>query len=292
MSVTLSAHAKVNLTLEVLGKRPDGYHEIATVLQTISLADTVAMEEAETLELRCDVPGLRSNDNLVLKSARLLQRATGCRKGAVIDLVKRIPLAAGLGSGSTDAAAALAGLNRLWGLRLPVERLQEVAAEVGSDVPFFLHGGTAVAGGRGEKVTPLAPVGETWMVLLSPQFGAVGNKTAKMYSLLEPSHHTSGQLTQEFADNCALGGSVDPGRMFNVFENVAFDFFPGLSSYRSLLAEAGAECVHLAGSGPALFAPVRDRRVGQAVLNKLETGGYEAYLVRSVSGEPPPSGCD
>jgi len=292
MSVTLRAHAKVNLTLEVLGERSDGYHEIATVLQTISLADTIGIEEAETLELRCDVPALRSNDNLVLKAARILQGTTACGKGAVIDLVKRIPVAAGLGSGSTDAAAALMGLNLLWGLHLPVERLQEVGAEVGSDVPFFLHGGTAVARGRGEKVTPLAPVGETWMVLLSPHLGAVGNKTAKMYSLLEASHHTSGQLAQEFADNCGGGGSVDLGRLFNVFENVAFDFFPGLSSYRSLLAEAGAECVHLAGAGPALFAPVRDRQAGQGVLNKLEAGGHEAYLVRSVGAEASPSGCD
>jgi 4-diphosphocytidyl-2-C-methyl-D-erythritol kinase len=292
MSVTLSAYAKVNLTLEVLGKRSDGYHEIATVLQTISIADTLVMRDAELLELRCDTPGFRSDDNLVLKAARMFQGATGCRNGAAIHLVKRIPLTAGLGSGSTDAAAALIGLNRLWELNLPLERLEEVAASIGSDVPFFLHGGTAVARGRGEKVTPLAPVAQTWMVLLNPQLGAVKNKTAKMYALLEPSHHTSGQLTQEFADNCRSGGTLDPARLFNVFENVAFDFFAGLSSCRSHLAEAGAECVHLAGAGPALFAPVPDRRVGQAVLNKLETDGHEAYLVRTVSAEPPPSGCD
>jgi 4-diphosphocytidyl-2-C-methyl-D-erythritol kinase len=292
MSITLSAYAKVNLTLEVLGKRPDGYHEIASILQTVSLADTIAMEEAGTLELRCDVPQLQSSDNLVVNSARMLQRATGCSKGAIIDLVKRIPMAAGLGSGATDAAAALIGLNSLWELHLPIEELEEVAAGIGSDVPFLLRGGTAVASRRGEKVAPLAPVGETWIVLLRPRLGAVKNKTASMYALLQPSHYTSGQLTHEVAEDCSRGAALDTARLFNVFENVAFDFFPGLSSYRSLLAEAGAGCVHLAGAGPALFAPVRDRWEGQAILNRLETGGHEAYLVRTMSAQHLPSGCD
>ena len=292
MSITLSAYAKVNLTLEVLSKRPDGYHEVATVLQTVSLADTIVMQEAGALEVRCDVSDLESTDNLVFSSARMLQRATGCARGAIIDLVKRIPMAAGLGSGATDAAAALIGLNTLWGLALPRQRLEEVAAAIGSDVPFLLHGGTAVATGRGEIVRPLAPVGEMWMVLLSPRLGAVKNKTASMYALLEPSHYTSGQLTRELAENCGSGAAVDTGQLFNVFENVAFDFFPGLSSYRSILTEAEAQCVHLAGAGPALFAPVRDRREGQATLSRLETGGHEAYLVRTVSAQPPPPGCD
>jgi 4-diphosphocytidyl-2-C-methyl-D-erythritol kinase len=167
-----------------------------------------------------------------------------------------------------------------------------MSAEVGSDVPFFLYGGTALARGRGEIVTALPPVRETWMVLLMPDLDTGENKTAEMYSRLEASHHTSGELTQEFIDQCAIEGTVDPDRMFNVFENVAFDFFPGLASYRSLLAEAGAAFVHVAGAGPALFAPVPDRWVGQAVLSKLETGGHEAYLVHTVSPESLPSGYD
>ena len=292
MSVTLSAYAKVNLTLEVLGKRPDGYHEVATVLQTVSLADTLAVEEAGELGVRCDVPDLQSTDNLVVNSARALQRATGCTRGAIIELVKRIPIAAGLGSGATDAAAALIGLNTVWELALPLQRLEEVAAGIGSDVPFLLRGGTAIASGRGENVRPLAPVEEMWMVLLSPRLGAVKDKTASMYALLDPSHYTSGQLTKTFAETCGSGAALDAARLFNVFEDVAFDFFAGLSSYRSILTEAGAGCVYLAGAGPALFAPVRDRQEGQAILNRLETGGHEAYLVRTVSAQPPPPGCD
>ncbi|GAG13405.1 unnamed protein product, partial [marine sediment metagenome] len=168
MSLTLPAYAKINLTLEALAKRADGYHEIVTVLQTVSLVDTLTFEPGESLDLSCNIPSLQSADNLVLKAASLLKEKTGCLKGASIRLTKGIPIAAGLGSGATDAAATLVGLNRLWELNLPPQRLMELAANLGSDAPFFLCGGTALAKGRGEKVTPLPPAPELWMVLLRP----------------------------------------------------------------------------------------------------------------------------
>jgi len=160
MSLTLPAYAKINLTLEALAKRADGYHEIVTVLQTVSLVDTLTFEPGESLDLSCNIPSLQSADNLVLKAATLLKEETGCLKGASIRLTKGIPIAAGLGSGATDAAATLVGLNRLWELNLPPQRLMELAANLGSDVPFFLCGGTALAKGRGEKVIPPPPAPE------------------------------------------------------------------------------------------------------------------------------------
>jgi 4-diphosphocytidyl-2-C-methyl-D-erythritol kinase len=282
MSLTLQAYAKINLTLEVLAKRPDGYHEISTILQAISLADTLTFESSGSLDFRCDVSSLKTPDNLVLKAARLLQETTGSNKGAIIQLTKRIPIAAGLGSGSTDAAATLVGLNQLWELNLPLERLVELASKLGSDVAFFLYGGTALAKGRGEEITLLPPAPELWLVLLKPAVKPVPNKTAQLYSQLNPSHYTSGQHTRKLVTHLNHGGNVDDSFLFNVFEQVAFNFFPKLSESRASLLKAGARSIHLAGSGPTLFALAHDKEHGDFILENIKSDGLEAYLVHTV----------
>jgi len=286
MTLTLQAHAKLNLTLEVLVKRPDGYHEISTILQAISLVDTITFELGESLDFHCNVPSLQTPDNLVLKAARLLRETTSSNKGAQISLTKTIPVAAGLGSGSTDAAAALVGLNQLWELNLSLEKLAELAAKLGSDAAFFLHGGTALALGRGEQITPLPPTPQLWLVLLQPSVEPVPNKTAQLYSQLNPSHFTSGQYTQKLVAHLNHSGKVEDSFLFNVFEQVALDFFPKLSEYRSILLKAGARSVHLGGSGPALFALVPDKARGEAILKRLENEGQKAYLVHAVDRAP------
>jgi 4-diphosphocytidyl-2-C-methyl-D-erythritol kinase len=281
MILTLPAYAKINLTLEVLSRRSDGYHEIASVFQAISLTDTLTFEPAETLEFHCDVPELQTPDNLVLKAAKLLKEVLGYKKGARIKLIKKIPLAAGLGSGSTDAAVTLLGLNKLWGLNLAHDKLLELAAKLGSDVPFFLYGGTALAQGRGEKVTPLPSTPETWIILLKSPFDPVANKTAQLYSRLNPSHFTYGQHTERLVAHLKHGGNIESSFLYNVFEQVAFDFFPALSDYRSRLIKAGARQAHLAGSGPTLFALMPDRSRGEAVLKNLKAEGLEAHLIHT-----------
>ncbi len=286
MSLTIRAFAKINLTLEALAKRDDGYHEVATVLQTISLADTLSIETGDTLEFSCSVPGLQSGDNLVLRAAKMLREAAGCARGAHIKLTKGIPIAAGLGSGATDAAAALVGLNRLWETNLPPQRLSEIAAGLGSDVASFIYGGTVLAKGRGEKVAYLPPLQETWLVLLMPQIDTIPNKTAQLYAKLDPSHFTSGQFTERLVNHLYEGASINASLLYNVFEQVAFDFFAGLSGYNSIFMKAGAVTVHLAGAGPCLFTLVSDENSGKAVLSNLEAEGQEAYLVRTTDAEP------
>jgi len=286
MSLSIRAYAKANLTLEVLGQRDDGYHEIASVLQTISLADTLSFDRSETLEFHCDVPSLRSADNLVLRAAKLLGGATGCGKGASIHLTKEIPVAAGLGSGATDAAATLVGLDRLWETNLPLQRLAELAADLGSDVAFFLYGGTALAKGRGEQVTPLPPVAEQWMVLLRPPIEPIPDKTAQLYSRLNKAHFTSGMVTERLVGYLREGTRMDAPLLYNVFEHVAFDFFPALPDYRSRFLATGAVSVHLAGAGPTLFTLVPDQDRGKAILTNLEAEGLEAYLVHTVVAAP------
>jgi 4-diphosphocytidyl-2-C-methyl-D-erythritol kinase len=282
MSLTLKAYAKINLTLEVLAKRPDGYHDISTILQAVSLADNLTFAQSKTLDFRCNVPILQTPDNLVLKAARLLQGTADSDKGATIHLTKSIPIAAGLGSGATDAAATLLGLNQLWQLNFSLDRLTELAAKLGSDVAFFLFGGTALAQGRGEQITPLPPVPHLWLVLLQPAIEPVPSKTAQLYSQLNPSHFTPGQFTEKLVAHLNHGGKVEDSFLFNAFERVAFNFFPGLSEYRSSLLKAGARSVHLAGSGPALFTLVPDKARGEAILKRLENEGQKAYLVHTV----------
>jgi 4-diphosphocytidyl-2-C-methyl-D-erythritol kinase len=286
MSLTIRAYAKINLTLEALAKRDDSYHEIATVIQTISLADTLSFEPGGVLEFSCSVPGLQSSDNLVLRAAKMLGEATGCGRGAQIKLTKVIPVAAGLGSGATDAAAALVGLNRLWETNLPPQRLSELAADLGSDVASFLCGGTVLAKGRGEKVAYLPPLPEAWLVLLMPQIDPIPNKTAQLYSKLDPSHFTSGQFTERLVNHFYEGAIIDASLLYNVFEQVAFDFFTGLSEYRAVLVQAGADNVHLAGAGPCLFTVASSEAGGKSILNDLEEAGYEAYLVCTVDAKP------
>jgi 4-diphosphocytidyl-2-C-methyl-D-erythritol kinase len=192
-----------------------------------------------------------------------------------------------LGSGSTDTAATLVGLNQLWELNLSLDKLTDLAAKLGSDIAFFLHGGTALAKGRGEEITPLPPAPELWLVLLKPAVKPVPNKTAQLYSRLNPSHYTSGQHTRKLVTHLNHGGNADDSFLFNVFEQVAFDFFPKLSDYRSSLLKAGARNVHLAGSGPTLFALAPDKSRGEAILSRLKKEGLEAYLVHTVNAAPP-----
>lgn len=284
--LTLSAPAKINLSLEVLARREDGYHEIASVLQTIDLADTLSFEPAERLSFECLDPGAVRADLLeevLLQAARLLQQETGCGKGAAIRVDNvRIPRAAGLGSSSSDSAAILRGLSELWSLGLSGDRLCQLASNLGSDTPFFIFGGTALAEGRGERISPLPAPPTTWLVLLSPPIVPVPGKTARMYGMLSTSDFTSGGFTRELA-SCLQAGNADTGMMYNAFGRPAFDFFEGLADYRRRFISAGAERVHLAGSGPALFTIVPDEAGGQALANRLKDEGLDALVTRTVS---------
>ena len=277
--LTLNAYAKVNLTLEVLGRRDDGYHDIVSVMQTIDLHDTLTLEPADKITLECDRSELQSPDNLALRAATALSEMAGCSEGVRMQLRKCIPVSAGLGGGSSDAAAALRGLNELWGLALPVEQLATVATQLGSDVGFFLHGGTAMAHGRGEVVRPLPPADLNWMVLLIPPIEVVA-KTATLYGALGDGHFTKGALTRKLEARIRGGGDAPPQFLFNAFDAVAFDAFLGLDQYWNTFHSLGAREIHLAGSGPGMFAPVSRKEVGTALHLLLKHRfGWDAHLV-------------
>ena len=283
--ITLDACAKVNLTLEVLGRRDDGYHDLVSLTQAVSLHDTLTFAPTDGLELVCDAPELAGCGNLAYRAARLLRETAGVSDGARISISKRIPVAAGLGGGSSDAAATLTALNRLWGLGLSLGELTPLAARLGSDVPFFLHGGTAMVSGRGERVTPLPPANLEWLIVASPAI-SVPNKTATLYGRLTAANYTRGALTRRLAARIRGGGDVPPQFLFNTFDDVAFDAFPGLRDCWDAMHALGAREVHLAGSGPSLFAPVSSREVGSALqLLLTHQHGVEAHLVSACVGD-------
>jgi 4-diphosphocytidyl-2-C-methyl-D-erythritol kinase len=279
--LTVSAYAKLNLTLEVLGKRSDGYHEIASVMQTIELHDTLSFKLDEHIHLVCNIPELTSSDNLVVKAAKLLQEVAGSSCGAFISLDKGIPHSCGLGGGSSDAAATLGALNELWGLSLPPRSLVMLAPHLGADCAFFIQGGTALVEGKGEKVTLLPPPPKSWMVLLKPPF-VLDGKTQRLYTSLNESHFTSGQLSSRIAQWLREGKEISPSLFYNTFEQVAFALFPNLGEYWRRFIQAGADSVHLAGAGPCLFTMTKDKSQGEKIYHRLRCEGAQVYLVQTL----------
>lgn len=280
--LTLLAPAKLNLTLEVLSQRPDGFHEIRSIMQTINLCDSLQFKLSQSIEVKCDKPAWNLDKSLVSKVISLLKEETGCSKGVKIEINKIIPLASGLGGDSSDAATILRGLNKLWGLGLSEERLVDLAAELGSDVPFFLYGGTALAKGRGEWLTPLPPLPRTWVVLMMPHLPQLDKKTERLYRGLSDSLYTTGEITDRLLIALNRGEKLRASMLFNVFEGIAGDNFAGLEEYRQSFLKAGAKEVHLAGSGPALFSLTRDKFQAESISKHLKEEGLECYLVDTM----------
>jgi 4-diphosphocytidyl-2-C-methyl-D-erythritol kinase len=284
-AVVIWAPAKVNLYLEVLGKRPDGYHEIASLMVAVSRYDTLEFRDDASgqIVLDCDHPGLSTGpDNLVCRAAELLRERTGCRRGARVRLVKRIPLAAGLAGGSSDAAATLAGLNRLWRLGLAPSDLATLGAEIGSDVAFFLAAPAAWCTGRGERVEPARLGKPLYFVLACPP---VGLATATVYRCLTvPAAPESGDAMRQ----AAADGDVDEigRRLHNRLQPVAEKLCPEVAALRTRLEGLGPAGQLMSGSGTALFALCRDHPEALRVARELRNGADNGvrprvFIVRS-----------
>lgn len=263
--LTADCPAKINLGLEVVGRRADGYHELTTIMQAISPADTLTVEPADEVTLTCSEPALATADNLCLRAAAALQAATGTRRGARLHLVKRIPVAAGLGGGSSDAAAALRLLNQLWGTGSTEEDLVALAAGLGADVPFFLNGPIALATGIGEVLEPLPSIRPSaWLVLLRPMLD-VAEKTARLYQALTPTDWSDGERTRAQAARLRAGLGLDPALLVNAFRRPLLTEYPAVMAAELALRAAGATAVFPAGSGPTLVALCADEARAMAL---------------------------
>jgi len=283
-SLTVRAPAKVNLFLAVRGERPDGYHEVETVLQAVSLWDELILRRGRGITVTCGNPDVPSGDNnLCCRAARLLAERTGHdieAAGVAIVLRKNIPMQAGLGGGSSDAAATLVGLNRLWGLRLRRQELIQIAAEIGADVPFFIHGGAALGTGRGERLQRLAPGPVLHMVVANR---GPGVSTAWAYSRWRPGARGP-SLRRTLA---ALGaGSPDAvaAALRNDLEAAVLPHRSDIAELKARLMEAGAVGTLMCGSGSAVFGLFQTPRAAQDIAQSVCKNGIWARVVRSIRG--------
>ncbi|WP_100332730.1 4-(cytidine 5'-diphospho)-2-C-methyl-D-erythritol kinase [Bacillus xiapuensis] len=287
MKLMMKAPAKINLTLDVLYKREDGYHEVEMIMTTVDLADRIELEPLRTDEIRIIshnrfVPD--DSRNLAYQAARLLKERYHIRSGVAISIEKLIPVAAGLAGGSSDAAAALKGLNQLWGLGLSLDELAKLGAEIGSDVSFCVYGGTALAKGRGEQIQRLPAPPNCWVVLAKPTIGvstAEVYKNLKLERLKHPDTAAMKQAieTQNYESMCAHIG--------NVLESVTLKLHPEVAQIKEQMERFGADAVLMSGSGPTVFGLIQHDSRMHRVYNGLRGFCDQVYAVRLLGDGNP-----
>jgi len=280
----VKAPAKINLTLDVLYKRPDNYHEVEMVMTTVDLADRICLESREdgVIEI-ISTDNFVPNDhrNFAYQAARLVKDTYGIGQGVSITIEKEIPIAAGLAGGSSDAAATLKGLNELWNLGLSIDELAELGAKIGSDVSFCVYGGTALATGRGEKIQELSAPPNCWVVLAKPKIGV---STAEVYGGLKVEgleHPNTKQMmhaieTEDYELLCKSLG--------NVLETVTFKLHPEVVMLKEQMKRFGADATLMSGSGPTVFGLVDSEARVSRIYNGLRGFCEEVYAVR-ILGE-------
>jgi 4-diphosphocytidyl-2-C-methyl-D-erythritol kinase len=280
LKLLVKAPAKINLSLDVLHKRPDGYHEVKMVMTTIDLADRI-----ELTLLNEDAIYITSYDrfvpddhrNLAYQAANLLKKRFGIKQGVHISITKVIPVAAGLAGGSSDAAATLRGLNKLWNLGLSLDELAEIGAEIGSDVSFCVYGGTAIATGRGEKIQPIKAPPHCWVVLAKPTIGVSTAEVYRNLDLRSVSHpDVDGMVKaiheQNYEKICQLLG--------NALESVTLKMYPEVAQIKEQMKRFGADAVLMSGSGPTVFGLVQHDSRMHRIYNGLRGFCNQVFAVR------------
>lgn len=279
------SYAKVNLTLDVLGRRDDGYHELVTIMQTLDLYDTLCltMIEEDCVRINCTRSNLNNDSNLALRAAEAMRQYLGLKQGLTIELQKQVPVAGGLGGGSSNAAAVLLALQQWWQLPLSPTEMQGIAAALGSDVPFFLIGGLAQCTGRGERIAPLAPRWPNqmrWILLLKP---AIDVSTATVYRSLTANDYSDGEPSRLLLAALHSSSNFQLDYLHNSLERGVLERYPTVAQAREDLRKAGAPCVRLSGSGPTLFAPFTTLTHAALVQQQLQNQGYEVYLTHPTA---------
>lgn len=282
MRILEKAPAKINLSLDVHGKRPDGYHEVEMVMTTIDLADRLELTELAKDEIRISSHNRFVPDdqrNLAYQAAKLLKTRFGIQKGVSIVITKAIPVAAGLAGGSSDAAAALRGLNRLWKLNLSLDELAELGAEIGSDVSFCVHGGTALATGRGEKLKHIVTPPHCWVILAKPVIGVSTAEVYRQYDASKVEHPNVQRMIEaiEAKDYKEMCGSLG-----NVLESVTLKMYPEVDMIKRQMKRFGADAVLMSGSGPTVFGLIQYESKVQRIYNGLRGFCDQVYAVRMI----------
>lgn len=282
--LTLKGKAKINLTLDVLYKRTDGFHQVEMIMQAVELADILSLEEKNSgnISITTNLPYLPCDQrNLAYQAVRLIKDTYKIKQGVHISLEKKIPMSAGLAGGSTDAASVLLGLNTLWNLGLSLEQLEVLGAKLGSDVPFCLRGGTMLATGRGEILTPLAPLPVCYVVLAKPRISVstawVYGKYRKEAVLAHPD--TAG--VQRALQQGDLSAVVS--RLNNVLESVTIAEYPQIRKLKESMMEHGAMASLMSGSGPTVFGLVADKNQAEYIAEKLRSQSDAEIMITKTA---------
>ncbi|MEH6940698.1 4-(cytidine 5'-diphospho)-2-C-methyl-D-erythritol kinase [Bacillus sp. JJ722] len=285
MKLMEKAPAKINLALDVLYKRPDQYHEVEMIMTTVDLADRIELEEKKVDEIKIFSHNRYVPDderNLAYQAASLLKRRYHIKQGVNITIEKNIPVAAGLAGGSSDAAATLRGLNKLWQLGLSLDELAEIGSEIGSDVSFCVYGGTALATGRGEKIKHLTSPPKCWVVLAKPVMGVSTADIYKRLDVAEVNHPNIEGMVDAIAKN---DYQMVCDHVGNVLEQVTLSLYPEVSNIKKQMKKFGADAVLMSGSGPTVFGLVEYDSRMHRVYNGLRGFCEQVHAVRLL-GEP------
>jgi 4-diphosphocytidyl-2-C-methyl-D-erythritol kinase len=269
--LAIQSPSKVNLFLEILGPRPDGYHDLQTVMQTIDLCDElrIAPRDGDGVTFRCDHPRVpNDSSNLVVRAAELLRQRTGIRSGVALTLEKRTPVGGGLGAGSANAAATLVGLNEFWKAGLSRAELHPLAAALGSDINFFLEGGTGICTGRGEIVRPVRHSLVMHFVLLLPPFGVSTARAFREAKDFLTRPHKDASITLKALENSEFGALCEG--LFNRFEGPVFRLYPELAALKNRMEDVAPGRALLSGSGSTLFCLCRDEIEAEAVEREFQ----------------------
>ena len=283
----VKAPAKINLTLDVLYKRPDNYHEVEMIMTTVDLSDRIGLESRTDGQINIVsadrfVPD--DHRNFAYQAAQLLKDTYGIQEGVTITIEKQIPIAAGLAGGSSDAAATLRGLNELWELNLTTDELAELGAKIGSDVSFCVYGGTALATGRGEKIKELPAPPNCWVILAKPKLGV---STADVYGGIKLegiSHPNTKQMIEAIEKN---DYNLLCDSLGNVLETVTFKLHPEVITIKEQMQRFGADAVLMSGSGPTVFGLVDNESRVSRIYNGLRGFCEEVYVVRLLGERNP-----
>lgn len=276
-----TAYAKINLGLSILGKRKDGYHEVSMIMQSVGLCDEVIITEGEGIQISTNLEGLTcGKDNLAYKAAALLAEKYNVIPNVHIILNKKIFMAAGLAGGSSDAAAVLRGLNKYWNLNLGDDTLETLAAELGSDVPFCICGGSAIAKGRGEIIVPLPDMSETIVVLA--KLRNLDVSTAWVYKNYNPGRVVNNPSIEQIAEELSKGGKAIAPYMGNVLETVTIPANPQIASIKAAMLGAGAYYSMMSGSGPTVFAFAENQEIAEKIVDALKNFDVETAITTTV----------
>jgi 4-diphosphocytidyl-2-C-methyl-D-erythritol kinase len=283
--ITLNANAKINLSLDVLRKREDGYHEVRMIMQTIDLHDEVIVESIENgIEVSCNKHWVPSgNKNIAYKAAELIIEEYGIQKGVRIKIIKNIPVAAGLAGGSSDAAAVLKGINRLFSLGISENDLMLLGKKIGADVPFCIKGGTALAEGIGDKLTSLNPLRGISIILVKPKIFV---STAWVYNNLDLKRITSKPDTETLINAVEEGNISNVVKnMRNVLESVTVKKHSVIKDIKDSLIRYGALGSMMSGSGPTVFGIFEDKAYAKNAYDLIKCGKWECYLADTLCEE-------